>query len=189
MKKSRNSGQRGGDEPGLWQRVTRSIKAYGSPPKEPSVVKKAAVKPKTTPVTSPRPPARELDGSTSAKLKRGQLSLEGRLDLHGMTQAEAFNALHRFLQRAAADGKRTVLVITGKGLRSEGVLRRMVPLWLEDNKNIIALTSASPKDGGDKNTAGEHAVFVQFCGHGEPVVKDDKPFFMPLSATESNDVV
>jgi DNA-nicking Smr family endonuclease len=156
MKKGRNSA--GKDEEGLllWRNVTRSIKAYvpskNPSPKAAAVPAKPRVALKTTakPVT-PSPAPSGFDRSTATRLRRGELPLEGRLDLHGMTQEEAFNALHRFLAKAAAHKKRTVLVITGKGQRSEGVLRRMLPLWLEEpslKKHILAVTGASPKDGG-----------------------------------------
>ncbi len=71
--------------------------------------------------------------------------------MHGMTQAGAFRALQRFIFSAAAHEKRTLLVITGKGLRSEGILKRMFPLWLEEaelKKHILAVTPARPQDGG-----------------------------------------
>jgi DNA-nicking Smr family endonuclease len=156
MKKGRNSG--GKDEEGrlLWHSVTRSIKAY-APAKKPSpkasiIPAKTRMAPKTPAApAAPSPPSRGFDRSTATKLKRGQLALEGRLDLHGMTQQEAFDALQRFLAKAAAHKKRTVLVITGKGQRSEGVLRRLLPLWLEEpalKKHILAVTAAAAKDGG-----------------------------------------
>jgi DNA-nicking Smr family endonuclease len=110
---------------------------------------------------SPLPPAAKapalntagFDRATATKLKKGKMPLEGRIDLHGMTQSQARSALHRFVAAAVKSGKRTVLVITGKGRLSAqgGVLRRMLPLWLEDpalGKHVIALTPAAPKDGG-----------------------------------------
>lgn len=73
-----------------------------------------------------------LDKPTRAKLSSGKLPIEGRVDLHGLTQAEAHAMLLSFLTRAHAGGVRYVLVITGKGNSSggEGVLRRAVPGWL-----------------------------------------------------------
>jgi len=70
---------------------------------------------------------------------RGKLKPEGRLDLHGMTLAQAHPALTRFILDAYDRDKRLVLVITGKGKdRDEGgpipirrgVLRHQVPGWL-----------------------------------------------------------
>ena len=151
MKKGRNSGEKGSEDPLLWQRVTRTVKPYDSPPKELPALKKMVAKPAVKSKASPSSSVKKFDGPKAVKLKRGDLQLEGRLDLHGMTQAEAFSALHRFILKAVEHGKRTVLVITGKGLRSEGVLRRLLPLWLEDQalgRHVISVTVASPKDGG-----------------------------------------
>lgn len=76
-------------------------------------------------------PARGLDRPTRAKLAKGRLAIEGKVDLHGLTQGEAHSLLLSFLRRAHADGRRHVLVVTGKGasLGSDGVLRRAVPCW------------------------------------------------------------
>ncbi len=158
---------RGKDEDGqqLWQAVTRSVKEYS--PKKNRPVKPAS------PAFSPALPGKRereepaalgrvrapdgqsskgFDRATETKLRKGKLPLEGRLDLHGMTQAEALRALQCFLLAAVVAEKRTVLVITGKGgIMSEGVLKRMLPLWLENPdlaKYVIAATPAQPKDGG-----------------------------------------
>lgn len=71
-----------------------------------------------------------FDTQTHDKLAKGRLPIEGRVDLHGMTQDEAYFLLLSFLRRAYEDGVRYVLVITGKGARSDGILRRAVPGWL-----------------------------------------------------------
>lgn len=95
-----------------------------------------------------------LDKRTAQRLKRGQLAIEARLDLHRLTQDEAHRALIHFIGEAAAQGKRTALVITGKGLRASGevgVLRTMVPRWLNQSPlrpKIVAFCEAAPKDGG-----------------------------------------
>jgi DNA-nicking Smr family endonuclease len=73
-----------------------------------------------------------MDLPTREKLARGRVPIEGKVDLHGLTQGQAHALLLSFLHRAHADGRRHVLVITGKGssLDSDGVLRRVVPAWL-----------------------------------------------------------
>jgi DNA-nicking Smr family endonuclease len=73
-----------------------------------------------------------LDRPTLDKLSKGRLPIEGRVDLHGMSQSEAHSLLLSFLQRAHFGGVRYVLVITGKGSSSggDGILRRAVPAWL-----------------------------------------------------------
>lgn len=76
-------------------------------------------------------PQHGIDLPTRTKLAKGRLPIEGKVDLHGLTQSEAHALLLGFLHRAYADGRRHVLVVTGKGtsLGSDGVLRRAVPAW------------------------------------------------------------
>ncbi|MGR3806070.1 Smr/MutS family protein [Marinibacterium profundimaris] len=81
-----------------------------------------------------------MDRKAFTRMRRGKLVPEGRIDLHGMTLERAHPALTRFILRAQADGKRLVLVITGKGKtsredhgpipRPRGVLKHQVPDWL-----------------------------------------------------------
>jgi DNA-nicking Smr family endonuclease len=87
------------------------------------------------------------------RLRRGQMRPEARLDLHGMTRKEAYAALTAFIPRAQADGRRCVVVITGKGRVSEGggVLRNEVPGWLNApaiRQSILGFAAAQPRDGG-----------------------------------------
>jgi len=96
-----------------------------------------------------------LDKATVKRMRRGKVSVSARIDLHGMTQAEAHPALDAFLEAAWYAGKREVLVITGKGTRADGsigVLREQVPRWLNAFPNrakVVAFQYASPKDGGE----------------------------------------
>lgn len=92
-----------------------------------------------------------LDKRSLARLRRGMLPIEGTIDLHGMTQAEAHMALHQFIAGSQQRGRRCVLVITGKGSRSEGVLRSAVPHWLNLPANrslVLAFAYATPAHGG-----------------------------------------
>jgi len=94
-------------------------------------------------------PAAGFDRRSAQRLKRGQMPIEARLDLHGMTQAEAHRALLGFLRRAHDEGRRAVLVITGKG--ESGVLRAGVPRWLAEapiRTMILAVEDAQPRHGG-----------------------------------------
>lgn len=95
-----------------------------------------------------------LDSSTHDKLKRGQLPIQGKLDLHGMDRVKAHRALGRYLENAAAQGKRLVLVVTGKGGTKPGepgVLKSEVPRWLNEaalRPMILAFTPAQARHGG-----------------------------------------
>ncbi len=89
-----------------------------------------------------------IDGSTQRRLFRGEVLIDLRLDLHGMTATRAHKQLIHFILSAADDGCRCVLVITGKG---SGVLNGHVPNWLKQpplSPHVLALAEARPKDGG-----------------------------------------
>jgi DNA-nicking Smr family endonuclease len=96
-----------------------------------------------------------LDKRNATRLRRGKLPIEGRIDLHGMTQARAHSVLLGFVARAYELGQRCVLVITGKGTRPDGevgVLRSAVPRWLNEaplRDRVLAVTHAIPPDGGE----------------------------------------
>ena len=101
-----------------------------------------------------------MDAKSYGKMTRGKLKPEGRLDLHGMTMAEAHPELVAFILGAQAVGKRLVLVITGKGKERDegyaipvrnGVLRHQVPQWLALPplaQAILQVTPAHLKHGG-----------------------------------------
>jgi DNA-nicking Smr family endonuclease len=89
-----------------------------------------------------------IDGRTQRRLFRGDVPVDRRLDLHGLTAARAESRLAQFIEAAARDGCRCVLVITGKGA---GILRGHVPDWLKRqplSPHILALAEARPSDGG-----------------------------------------
>ncbi len=92
-----------------------------------------------------------VDKRTIARLRRGQLPIDARIDLHGLSQWEAHRELADFLQDARDDQRRTVLVITGKGEGGQGVLREAVPRWINEaalRPLVLAIAPAQPKDGG-----------------------------------------
>ena len=88
-----------------------------------------------------------IDKRTADRFKRGQLAIDAKLDLHGMDRARAHRALDRFLEGAAGQGRRCVLVVTGKS----GVLKSDVPRWLNEQparSRLIAFGAAQPRHGG-----------------------------------------
>jgi len=101
------------------------------------------------------PPLTPLTRKTKQRIARGTHAIDGRLDLHGMTQNEAHGALLSFLQRRQARGAKVVLIITGKGNGEgggRGVLKRMVPLWLglpELRGLVIGFEPAAIGHGGE----------------------------------------
>ena len=89
---------------------------------------------------------------TRRRLARGSLPIEARLDLHGLTLMDAERALTTFVARARAQGQVWLLVITGKGTRGEGKLRRALPEWLDRGAlagQIVEYGPSAPNHGGD----------------------------------------
>ncbi len=86
------------------------------------------------------------------RIARGRDQIGARIDLHGMTQDRARAALTNFLFNAQEEGLRAVLVITGKGVSGEGVLRRRFPEWLAEpelRKIVAGLSTAERHHGGE----------------------------------------
>ena len=93
-----------------------------------------------------------LDRATQQKMRRGKIIIEAKIDLHGMTQMKAHQALKSFFYNCQIEGLRSVLVITGKGKDGKGVLRAEVPKWINESnyENMVrAFSFAGPKDGGE----------------------------------------
>lgn len=148
----------------LWTEVTRTVSplprrrplpipppagpAMPAPPEAPAKQVRPARKPTVMPSyqAPPQRPQRDPKPSIEPKLRRkltrGRIEIDGTLDLHGMRQNEARAALNRFLVSRWERGDRTILVITGKGLKKlddagtkiieRGVLRAMLPQWLSE---------------------------------------------------------
>lgn len=112
----------------------------------------------------------ETDRRTAHRLKRGKLSVDARLDLHGCTVVQAHDRLLEFLRVSQATGARCVLVVTGKGRRRHsgdavpasaprfsheyqpGKLRSAVPRWINEpafRPLVLSVSHAVQKDGGE----------------------------------------
>ena len=135
-------------------RKTKKPKTVAKPPvAAPRVVEVPALF--STPL--PKTPARSaalpgLDRNTARKFERGELPIDRTIDLHGLTQQRAHEALDRFMAEAVKAGLRMLLVVTGKGRQGEGVLRRQVPEWLRGGPyagRILRLANARLPHGGD----------------------------------------
>ena len=106
-------------------------------------------------------PLAPIERRLRQKLSRGQVSIDMRIDLHGMRQDEAHSALRGFLLRARQSEAKLVLVVTGKGANKSGptighwveggVLRRTVPHWLsapELRHVVLGFEEAAQTHGG-----------------------------------------
>ena len=92
-----------------------------------------------------------IDRTSARRMQRGQVPIEGRLDLHGLSQEQAQKEVKAFIGYAVDKNFRHVLIITGKGRDGHGILREMVPEWLKDAPlcyHLNAISYAQPKDGG-----------------------------------------
>lgn len=166
------------EEERLWQKITETttpLKISASTDQPLIRKKNVQGKPKTAPAfrvdhnASLQKPATRMpssiqplrmDRKTFNQMKRGKTSPEARIDLHGMTVDVAHTALRAFLLRSHSERKRLVLVITGKGQHDgttsffetgRGVLRRQVPLWLEQaplRQIVLQTATAHEKHGG-----------------------------------------
>jgi DNA-nicking Smr family endonuclease len=95
-----------------------------------------------------------LDPRLVSQLRRGDFALQAHLDLHGMVQPAAKEALQEFILASVRKGHRTVLVVHGRGLRSPGgrpVLKHATARWLtrgEIGAHVLAFTTSRATDGG-----------------------------------------
>ncbi|MEC9368442.1 MAG: Smr/MutS family protein [Pseudomonadota bacterium] len=175
------STDRGDDDLSLWEKVAQTVAPLGRSKKN-RVPRVATPKPKDKPHGKARrkpaseaappplpprkppapPPLNRFDAREQRRLATGRSDIDARIDLHGMRQREAHSALRAFLLRSQQRGHRTVLVITGKGAprgtqdlapgEGRGVLRRAVPLWLEEpelRQVVVSHTAAHIRHGGD----------------------------------------
>ena len=136
------------DEQKLWRRVVRTVdplpgrdaalreleaaldqQGVSHDPRPPRPIRGRSA-PKTVETQAKPASPDPADRSAEKRVRRGRITLGGRLDLHGHTQDGAFHALLRFVETSRAHGARSVLVITGKGRAGEGVLRRRFGDWL-----------------------------------------------------------
>lgn len=113
----------------------------------------------------------QMDRNRHRAMMRGKLDPEARIDLHGMTVAEAHQALIGFVMSAHTRGLRLVLVITGKGRTKArdiaapmparaGILKHEVPHWLRTGllaPRVMEVREAHRSHGG----SGAYYVYLR----------------------------
>ncbi len=160
----------------IWARIARTVEAFPgkqvpeddwfaveapasttpAPPEKPVKPAQSVLSTNTPPRQQPHP----IEKPVIRKLARGRLPIDGRIDLHGLTQSEAHNLLFGFLARAHERGLRHVLVITGKGASrgSEGALKRAVPVWLTKPEFRFLI---SGYEDAARGHGGEGALYIR----------------------------
>lgn len=158
------------DELELWRYITRNVAPYNPQPRrgddaaapnlepaEPTRAPAAPVPASPAGAKRPMPPLRlgataAMDKRTGRRFKRGELAVDGRIDLHGLTVEQAHAALSRFIRASHARGARCVVVVTGKGSGAgTGKIRRETPEWLNRadlRPLVLAVSEARTRDGG-----------------------------------------
>ncbi len=166
------------DENRLWAHVAATVTPLKNktvpkieaetPPAQEKALKPHSTTAKKSPAPLPKrqalkrepPPTPALDKRADKRTRRGQVEIDGKLDLHGMTQIQARSSLRGFLLHLHGQGARCALVITGKGDPRQrayghdapGILRRRLPDWLNepDIRPIVAqYATANRRHGGD----------------------------------------
>ena len=154
----------------LWRYVTRNVTPYRAqrhPTEEPVAPPRSgkAAAERDIDFSAPSPPLAKraplplkvgavsaMDKRTAQRFKRGDMHVDGRIDLHGLTLDQAHSALIGFIRRSHARGSRCVVVVTGKGgEKGIGKIRRETPEWLarpDVRPLILAVTEARPQHGG-----------------------------------------
>ena len=156
------------EESVLWARVAATVRPMAGKqrpplPVDPRLTEASVATPRPAPVLlradkpkiAPGPPADTLDGGWDRRLRRGIISPDRTIDLHGHTLATARDALDHALARAVADEVRVLLVITGRPPKGEekrrGLIRASIGDWLGQSgysNRIAAVRNAHPRHGG-----------------------------------------
>ena len=152
------------EERALWRRVVESVRPLdGRSLREPAPALPVAVGKRLTPnppvpVAAPSQKRQEttLDGGWDRRLKRGNVSPERTIDLHGHTLDRAWTAIDRGLEQAIQRGDRVVLLVTGHARAGEppvqrGRIRAAVHDWLAASRHaskIAAVRGAHRRHGG-----------------------------------------
>lgn len=149
MKKLNQSPNPSPDDSEFWENFTGGIKKIKQPaevPQKPIIIKEVAPTIRMNEVYQGESLTYlsegnldDMDGATARKFKRGDFRIEDELDLHGYTEDKAYHAVNAFIKNAYLQGKRAVLIVTGKGLPHvdrddiftyKGLLKERVPQWL-----------------------------------------------------------
>ena len=136
-------------------RRLRANEMPSTAPAIPAARRSSARKSVVSTTVATREPAARKDTAEIGALRRGRLSIDATLDLHGLTTEAARTRLREFIAEALSESLRCVGIVHGKGLRSgpEGpVLKTLVERELHASESVVAFVPARPADGGSGAT-------------------------------------
>ena len=93
-----------------------------------------------------------LDSKTKRKLNRNKLNVDAFVDLHGKTEIQAYEMIKNFIKNCYLNELKSVIIVTGKGINSQGKLKLKTPLWLKSgelSKFLVGFENMPNNKGGD----------------------------------------
>ena len=136
----------------MWDLFTKNLNKFSNSNKNKTIFKSKKIKNNTKEL--PNLKLGEMSVLSKKNIRdfnKGNVFIENKLDLHGFNQEDAKNLLEDFINQSIENGKRLILIITGKGKEGEGVIKNNIISWLNNKSlrnKILAVNHASKKHGG-----------------------------------------
>ena len=136
----------------MWELFTKNLNKFSNSNKNKIIFKSKKIKNNTKEL--PNLKLGEMSVLSKKNIRdfnKGNVFIENKLDLHGFNQEDAKNLLEDFINQSIENGKRLILIITGKGKEGEGVIKNNIISWLNNKSlrnKILAVNHASKKHGG-----------------------------------------
>ena len=136
----------------MWELFTKNLNKFSKSNKNKIIFKSKKIKNNTKEL--PKLKLGEMSVLSKKNIRdfnKGNVFIENKLDLHGFNQEDAKNLLEDFINQSIENGKRLILIITGKGKEGEGVIKNNIISWLNNKSfrnKILAVNHASKKHGG-----------------------------------------
>ena len=136
----------------MWELFTKNLNKFSKSNKNKIIFKSKKIKNNTKEL--PNLKLGEMSVLSKKNIRdfnKGNVFIENKLDLHGFNQVDAKNLLEDFINQSIENGKRLILIITGKGKEGEGVIKNNIISWLNNKSlrnKILAVNHASKKHGG-----------------------------------------
>ena len=136
----------------MWELFTKNLNKFSKSNKNKIIFKSKKIKNNTKEL--PKLKLGEMSVLSKKNIRdfnKGNVFIEKKLDLLGFNQVDAKNLLEDFINQSIENGKRLILIITGKGKEGEGVIKNNIISWLNNKSlrnKILAVNHASKKHGG-----------------------------------------